>query len=72
MRQVLQIVTEATLVIDQTIFTTLDDVVKALTSGMPTTLPDFEGKLSGKLAPAVSLLPPAPPIVPPGFTERAA
>jgi hypothetical protein len=44
---------KATLVIDQTIFTTLDDAVTALTSGTPTTLPDFEGKLSGKLGPAL-------------------
>lgn len=41
---------KANLVIDRTINTTLDDAVKALTSGTPTTLPSFEGKLSGKLA----------------------
>ncbi|TGQ83722.1 hypothetical protein EN850_02980 [Mesorhizobium sp. M8A.F.Ca.ET.207.01.1.1] len=46
---------EARLMIDQTIFTTLDDAVIALTSGTPTTLPDFEGKLSGKLGPALPI-----------------
>jgi hypothetical protein len=40
---------KAKLAIDQTIFTTLDDAVDALTSGLPTTLPGFEAKLSGKL-----------------------
>lgn len=40
---------KAKLVIDQTIFTTLDRAVDALTSGTPTTLPDFEAKLGGKL-----------------------
>lgn len=40
---------KAKLVIHKTINTTLDDAVKALTSGSPTTLPAFEDKLAGKL-----------------------
>lgn len=60
---------KATLVIDQTIFTTLDDAVKALTSGTPTTLPDFEGKLSGKLAPAMVAPHAGAPIVPSTLPE---
>lgn len=44
---------KAVLVVDDTIFTTLDDAVTALTSGVPTTLPDFETKLLGKLSEAL-------------------
>lgn len=42
---------KATLVIDTMIYTTLDGAIKGLTAGNPTTLPDFEDKLQGKLAP---------------------
>lgn len=40
---------KAVLKVVDTIYTTLEDSVIALTSGRPTTLPDFEDKLSGKL-----------------------
>ncbi len=40
---------KARLTIDCTINTTLEDAVKALTSGTPTTLPSFEEKLTRKL-----------------------
>jgi hypothetical protein len=42
---------KATLVIDQTLYTTLDGAIKGLTAGNPTTKPDFEDKLQGKLGP---------------------
>jgi hypothetical protein len=37
---------KAVLMIDQTAFTTLEDAVKGLTAGSPTTLTDFEAKLA--------------------------
>ena len=40
---------KATLVIDQMIYTTLDGAIKGLTAGNPTTLPEFEDRLQGKL-----------------------
>ena len=46
---------KATLVIDKTVYTTLDGSIKGLTAGNPTTLPDFEEKLQGKLAPVFNL-----------------
>lgn len=42
----------ATLTIHDTIFTTLEDAVKGLTAGQPTTLSDFEGRLDVKAKPA--------------------
>jgi hypothetical protein len=36
---------QATLVIDQTLYTTLDEAIVGLTAGNPTTKPDFEDKL---------------------------
>ena len=42
---------KATLVIDKTLYTTLDGAIVGLTAGNPTTLPDFEGKLQDKLSP---------------------
>lgn len=42
-------VAAAPLKIAETIFTTLESAVKGLTSGQPTTLPDFEEKLSSKV-----------------------
>lgn len=41
----------ATLVIHDTLFTTLEDAVKGLTAGQPTTLSDFKQKLDGKAKP---------------------
>lgn len=49
-----EVVGKATLVIDQTIFTTLDGSIKGLTAGNPTTLPEFEDRLQGKLSPVFS------------------
>ena len=43
---------EVSLKIHMTLFTTLEDAVKGLTSGTPTTLPEFEGNLRTKLAKA--------------------
>ena len=40
---------KATLVIDQTLYTTLDGAIKGLTAGNPTTLPEFEARLQDKL-----------------------
>jgi hypothetical protein len=40
---------KAVLKIDQTLYTTLEDAVKGLTAGKPTTLPEFERKLEGKV-----------------------
>lgn len=48
---------KATLAVDDTIFTTLEDAVKGLTSGNPTTLPEFEDKLAKRIGTA---LPPKP------------
>jgi hypothetical protein len=44
---------KAILKIDQTIYTTLEDAVKGLTAGRPTTLPEFESKLGRKVAEAL-------------------
>ena len=35
----------------RTAYTTLEDAIKGLTAGRPTTLPEFEGKLATKTAP---------------------
>jgi hypothetical protein len=42
---------KAKLVIDQTLFTTLDHAIVGLTAGSPTTLPEFEAKLAAKVKP---------------------
>jgi len=48
---------KAILKIDKTIYTTLEDAVKGLTAGRPTTLPEFESKLGGKVAEAMPAAP---------------
>jgi hypothetical protein len=52
------VVGKTVLVIVDTIYTTLESAVTGLTSGRPTTLPEFEEKLAGKLS---ETLPPAKP-----------
>ncbi len=41
----------APLIVKKTVLSTLEESVKALTSGRPTTLPEFEAKLAGKTHP---------------------
>lgn len=43
-------VSQTPLVIAKTVFTTLESAVKGLTAGQPTTLPEFEERLSSKTA----------------------
>lgn len=42
---------KATLVVDQTLYTTLEDSIVGLTAGKPTTMPAFESRLMGKVGP---------------------
>lgn len=44
-------VSQASLSITRTFYTKLEDAIKGLTAGTPTTLPEFEEKLAGKTAP---------------------
>jgi len=64
-----QEVGKAVLKIEQTLYTTLEDAVKGLTAGQPTTLPEFETKLSKSLREALPASVPQPNF---GMPETAA
>lgn len=50
----------AKLVVDQILYTTLEDSVVGLTAGVPTTLPEFEAKLTQKVTSRRSRVPKTP------------